>query len=81
MIDADTQRRAEEAESLSGNPAFAILLEEVRQDIVSQWLEEQDADKREQLWRQHQATTALEEAIEGRLQALAMEARRAERKK
>lgn len=80
-IDPEIQQRAEEADSLKHNGTWRAMLEGMLSDIMLAWTSEQDADKREALWRDAQAIQRIEEEIDQRLSALAMEARRAERRK
>lgn len=81
MINAETQRRAEEAEQLKHNQTWAQIIEDMMADAMEAWTGEEDADKREALWRDVQAIKRLAENIEARIERLSMEARKAERKK
>lgn len=81
MIDAETQRQAEDAEQLKHNQTWRDMLAGMVEDAMKEWAGELDADKREALWRDVQAIRNIEDEIEARLIRLSMQARKAERRK
>lgn len=59
------------AVGMKKNPLLPVLLDERSKEIHEAWEGEQDADKREQIWYQLNATTELRDFLYGRINELA----------
>lgn len=63
----DEALRAEAAKQILGNPAFELVIEEMKREAVAKWAATpaRDTDGREWLWMFYQNTLKFEEVIKG----------------